>query len=118
MNRELDGSCSAAAAALSLSPWATLALRLALMILTKITFGQEGRCLKVSIGSNYASIRVSRIRRSSSSQTRKTGCGADQTSGFTATIEPETGAHPRVVSYSTSGSAPQSKVSTTLDTLR
>lgn len=87
MNRALEGStCSAAAESLSLSLWGTLALRVTLMILTRITFGNSDRSLVVTIGSSSASIRVSRTRRSTSSRTRKTACLDELLSGSTATM--------------------------------
>lgn len=85
ITKQMDGSCGDAAMALGLSPLATLALRVSLMILTRITFGTEDRCLKVVIGSSNASIRVSRLRRSSSSQKRATSCTDVPPSGYTAT---------------------------------
>ena len=88
--RELDGSCMDAAKALGLSPLATLALRLSLMILTRIAFRNADRCLKVNIASSSASIRVSRLRRSSSNRNRETACMEEAGFGYTATTPPGT----------------------------
>lgn len=88
--RELDGSCSDAAKALGLSPLATLALRLSLMILTRIAFRNVDRCLKVNIASDSATIRVSRLRRSSSNRNRETACMEEAGFGYTATTLPPT----------------------------
>lgn len=101
MNRELDGSCASAATALALSPLATLGLRLALMILRRITFGHADRSLKVVIGSSRLTIRVSRARRSGSNRAPKPSRTVEVVSGYTGTTEPETGALPRDVSSST-----------------
>lgn len=90
MNKQLVGSCSDAATELCLSPLATLALRVALMILTRITFGTSARSLKVCIDSNSVIIGVSRLRRSSSNRSKGTGCTAVAASGSTATTPLET----------------------------
>ena len=101
MSKELDGSCTSAATALALSPLATLGLRLALMILRRITFGHADRSLKVVIGSSKLTIRVSRARRSGSNRSPKRTSTDVPASGYTGITEPETGALPRDVSLST-----------------
>lgn len=101
MKPVLEGSCRNAAEALALSPLATLALRLALMILRNIRFGHVDRSLKVVIGSSSVSIRVSRNRLSRSTRSKGQKRSVEPASGFTGTIEPETGVHPRDVSLST-----------------
>lgn len=81
----LEGSCAEVARALSLSPLVTLALRVSLMILTRLVPVPKDRSLLVTIGSDFASIRVSRIRRSTSNRMRKTECVDAQGSGYTET---------------------------------
>lgn len=90
MNRLLDGSCGDAAIALGLSPLATLALRVSLMILRRIPFGNADRSLKVSISSTSLSIRVSRPRRSGSRRNREIECMAEAGFISTATTPLET----------------------------
>ncbi|MCY1672613.1 hypothetical protein OVA07_16570 [Novosphingobium sp. SL115] len=85
MNKHLEGSCGDAAIALGLSPLATLALRVSLMILTRIIYVKEGQSLAVNIGYASASIRVSKVRRSSSTRSRKTKCTDEAGSGSMAT---------------------------------
>lgn len=89
-SKERDGSCTDAAKALGLSPLATLALRVSLMILSRIIYVPPGRCLKVDIGSSKLSIRVSRVRPSTSSRPPKTKCTDGPVSGYTATTATET----------------------------
>ena len=92
--KELQGiSCSKAAELIGLSPFATLALRVSLMILRRLTFGEKDRCLEVDIRSQSLSIRVSRLPRFSSRQTRKTKCSDVLASGSTGTTEEGTGVH-------------------------
>lgn len=90
MSKQQDGSCTDAAMALGLSPLATLALRVSLMILSRIISVPPGRCLKVDIGSSKLSIRVSRVRPSTSSPVRKTKCTGAPVSGYMATTATET----------------------------
>ena len=94
MSKLLDGSCSETAKALGLSPWATLALRVSLMILRRITWRNEARYLKVDISLSKISIRVSRSRRSASSLPRKPSCTGEAASGSMAITAISTGAHP------------------------
>lgn len=90
MNKLVDGSCTSAASQLDLSLWGTLALRASLMILRRITFGNGDRCLKVSIDSSFVVIRVSKRRRSSSTQARETECMGEAGFGFTGTTRLKT----------------------------
>lgn len=83
MNKQLEGSCSEAAMALGLSPLATLALRVSLMILRRIVSVPKDRCLKVDIRSSKLTIRVSRVRVSTSSRTKKTKCAGAPVSSST-----------------------------------
>lgn len=85
-NKQLDGSCSSVAQALGLSPLGTLALRVALMILIRITFPTEGRSLKVSIDSRSARMRVSSPRRSSARRNREIECMEEAGFGSTGTM--------------------------------
>lgn len=89
-NKQLEGSCGDVATALGLSPIATLALRVSLMILTRIISVPGDRSLAVTIGSSYASIRVLRIRRSTSTRNRKTKCTGEVGSTSTATTRGST----------------------------
>lgn len=102
MNKQLEGSCTAVATTLGLSPLVTLALRVSLMILTRIIYIPEGLCLKVDIGSSKAHIRVSRVRRSTSPPTPATECTGAPASGSTATIATQT-AQPQAVASSSDG---------------
>lgn len=85
MSKLQDVSCTEAAQALGLSPLATLALRVSLMILRRTISVPEGRCLAVSIVSSKLTISVSRVRRSGSSRTRTMKCSDAPASGFTET---------------------------------
>ena len=68
MSNVQDGSCSAAALALGLSPVATLALRMGAMLLRWSMSGQSAHSLAVAISSSGVSIRVSKRRRRSSNR--------------------------------------------------
>ena len=68
MSNVQDGSCSAAALALGLSPVATLALRMGAMLLKWSMSGRSAHCLEVVISSSGARIRVSKPRRRSSNR--------------------------------------------------
>jgi hypothetical protein len=89
-SKRQDGSCADVATALNLSPWATLALRVSLMILTRITWLDEGRSLKVTIGPKSCRIRVSRHRQSPSIRSRETQCLEEAGFLSTGTIPVET----------------------------
>lgn len=89
-SKQLEGSCGDVAMALGLSPIATLALRVSLMILTRIISVPSDRSLAVTIGSSYASIRVLRIRRSTSTRNRKTKCTGEVGSTSTETTRGST----------------------------
>lgn len=92
--------CSVVAEALGLSPLATLALRASLMILKRIMSQTKGRSLRVSITPEGVSMRVSRVRRSSSNRRKRTPCTVEVGSGYTAIPPPNSGPPPEGVSYS------------------
>lgn len=98
MSKVLDGSCAQAAQALALSPLATLGLKIALMILRRITFGHADRSLRVTIGSASLTIRVSKPRRSGVSRNREQKCMEEAGFISTGTIPPETAPLPQDVS--------------------
>lgn len=102
MNNQQGISCSEAATALGLSPFATLALRVSLMILRHTISVPKDRSLEVSIGSSKLTMRVSRRRLSSSTRSRKPKCSDVRASGFTETTTSET-APPRPVASSATG---------------
>lgn len=119
MNKLLDGSCTEAATALQLSVWGTLALRLALMILSRIICVPSDRCLKVVMSSENVSIRVSRRLPSRSRRKQATECTAAPASGSTATTPNETNPPLPAVSYSEETPVSQSEIaSLTAQSLR
>lgn len=85
MNRVVEGSCTLLAKKLRLSPLATLALRVSLMILRRITWRDEDLCLKVDISSSKVAMRVSRRRRSVSLPASVPSCTDGPISGYTET---------------------------------
>lgn len=101
MSKELEGSCSAAATALGLSPLATLAFRLALTILRRITLRNADQSLVVNMSSLKLTIRVSRHRRSTSRRKKETGCTVDPASGSMAITSASTGQPPLAALSST-----------------
>ena len=66
MSNVQDGSCSAAAIALGLSPVATLALRMGAMLLRWSMSSRRDHYLAVAISSSGVTLRVSKRRRRSS----------------------------------------------------
>ena len=68
MSNVQDGSCSAAAIALGVSPVATLALRMGAMLLRWSMQSARGHSLAVNISSNGVTIRASKLRRRSSNR--------------------------------------------------
>ena len=101
MSKAQDISCSEAATALGLSPFATLALRVSLMILRRSISVPKDRCLAVSIGSSKLTIHVSRARPSSSTRSRKPKCTDVPVSGSMETTTSETVPPPPVASSAT-----------------
>lgn len=101
MSKVQDISCSEAATALGLSPFATLALRVSLMILRHSISVPKDRSLEVCIGSSKLTMRVSRRRLSSSTRSRKPKCTDVPGSGYTETTTSETVPPPPVASSAT-----------------